>query len=67
MRNFPLDQVTVYYSLDGGAPVQIGTIKNPADVTRWFSTSAKAGILVSGGGSTTPLTATFNSFSIKTG
>jgi glucose/arabinose dehydrogenase len=67
VRNYPLDQLTVYYSLNNGAPVQIGVVKSPADVTRWFSTSARAGILVSGAGSNVPFTTTFNSFSIKAG
>jgi hypothetical protein len=67
VRNYPLGQVAVYYSLNGGAPVQVGTVRAPTDVTRWFSTSARAGLLVSGGGSTTPFTATFTSFAISTG
>jgi hypothetical protein len=46
--------------------VQIGATQRPKDVMRWFSTSAKAGILVSGGGSTTPITATFTRFAITT-
>lgn len=67
VRNYPLDEVTVSYSINGGTPVQVGTVKMPTDVTRWFSTSAKAGILVSGGGSTTPFTATFSRFAITAG
>jgi hypothetical protein len=65
-RGWPLDRVTAYYSINGGTPVQIGTFRAPADVMRWFSTTARAGILASGGGSTTPLTATFRSFGITT-
>ena len=46
VSGFPLDELTVYYSIDGGTPVQIGTITEfPADVTGWFSRAAKAGIL----------------------
>jgi hypothetical protein len=63
-HNFPLDQVSVFYSLNGGAPVAVGTVKRPADVVSWFSRMAKAGILVSNAGSTTPITATFSKFSI---
>jgi hypothetical protein len=63
-HNFPLDEVTVFYRLNGGALVQVGTIKYPADVVTWFSRMAKAGILVSSAGSTTPITATFAKFSI---
>lgn len=64
VHNYPLDQLTAYYSLNGGALVQVGTVESPADVTRWFSTSALAGVLVSGAGSTVPVTATFSSFAV---
>jgi hypothetical protein len=65
VHGFPLDELTVYYSLDGAAPVQVGTTyKSPADVTGWFSRQAKAGILVSNSGSTTPISATFTKFAI---
>ena len=64
VSGYPLDQLTVFYSLNGGALVQVGTVKRPADVTGWFSTSAKAGILDSNSGSPTPVTATFSRFSI---
>lgn len=67
IRNYPLGRVAVYYSIDGGTPVQVGTIKSPTDVTRWFSTTSRAGLLVSGGGATSPFTATFTSFSIAVG
>ena len=34
VHSFPLDELTAYYSINGGAPVQIGTTyKSPADVT----------------------------------
>lgn len=66
IRGYPLDQVSVAYSINGATPVQIGTIQRPRDVMRWFSTSAKAGILVSGGGSTTPIKATFSRFAVTT-
>jgi hypothetical protein len=66
VRGYPLDQVSVYYSINGGTAVQIGTTQRPTDVMRWFSVAAKAGILVSGGGSTTPITATFSRFTITT-
>jgi hypothetical protein len=66
LRGYPLDQITAYYSINGATPVQIGTTAmSPADVSSWFSTVAKAGILVSNSGSTTPLTATFNQFQIS--
>ncbi|BEP13260.1 hypothetical protein acdb102_15710 [Acidothermaceae bacterium B102] len=61
---FPLDQVTVSYSINGGTPVVVGTAKAPADVTGWFSRQAKAGILVSNSGTTTPIAVTFSRFAI---
>ncbi|WP_432570274.1 OmpL47-type beta-barrel domain-containing protein [Kineococcus sp. SYSU DK005] len=65
VRSYPLTQVSVSYAIDGGAPVRIGTTTvSPADVSRWFGRSAKAGVLVSGGGSTTPYTATVSSFAV---
>ena len=67
VRNYPLDEVTVSYSLNGGTPVPVGFVQRPADVMRWFSTSARAGILVSGGGSATPFTATFSRFAVTAG
>ncbi|PRY12984.1 hypothetical protein CLV37_109172 [Kineococcus rhizosphaerae] len=68
VRGYPLDQVSVYYSIDGGAAVQIGTAPvSPADVSKWFSRSARAGVLVSGGGSSTPYTATFSRFAVTAG
>ncbi|MDX6244883.1 MAG: large repetitive protein, partial [Frankiales bacterium] len=63
-HNFPLDEVTVFYSLNGGPLIQVGTVKYPADVETWFSRMAKAGILVSNAGSVTPVTARFTKFSI---
>ena len=67
VHGYPLDEVTAAYSINGAAPVPIGQMKSPADVTSWFSASAKAGILVSGAGSQTPVTATFTSFAITAG
>jgi Bacterial Ig-like domain/Glucose / Sorbosone dehydrogenase len=64
VHSFPLDELTVYYSLNGGALVQVGTTKFPADVTGWFNRMSKAGILVSNSGATTPITATFTKFTI---
>ncbi|BEP15492.1 hypothetical protein acdb102_38030 [Acidothermaceae bacterium B102] len=64
VSGFPLDQVSVFYSLNGGALVQVGSVKMPADVTGWFSKQAKAGILASNSGTTSPITATFSKFSI---
>jgi hypothetical protein len=65
VHNFPLDELTVWYSINGAAPVQIGTTTVfPADVTAWFSRAGKAGILVSNSGSPTPITATFSKFSV---
>lgn len=66
VRGYPLAQVSVWYSINGAAAVQIGTTQLPRDPMRWFSTSAKAGILVSGGGSTIPITARFTRFAITT-
>jgi hypothetical protein len=65
VHGFPLDELTVYYSLDGAAPVQVGTVyKAPADVTGWFNRQSRAGILVSNSGSVNPITATFAKFTI---
>ncbi|GAB3599996.1 hypothetical protein GCM10027586_02610 [Kineococcus gypseus] len=65
VRTYPLTRVTVAYSINGGAPVPIGsTAFSPADVSAWFGRSAKAGVLVSGGGSTAPFSATFSSFAV---
>jgi hypothetical protein len=64
VSGFPLDQLTVYYSIDGGPLVQVGTAKFPADVTGWFNRQSKAGILVSNSGSPTPISATFTRFAI---
>ncbi|MDX6255800.1 MAG: hypothetical protein QOJ11_2134 [Frankiales bacterium] len=69
VHGFPLDQLTVWYSINGGTLTQIGpTIKSPANVTGWFSRTAKAGILVANPGpSAPPITATFSKFAITTG
>jgi hypothetical protein len=65
VHSFPLDELTVYYSLDGAAPVQVGTTyKAPNDVTGWFNRQSKAGILVSNSGAVSPITATFTKFAI---
>ncbi len=64
VHGFPLDQLTISYSLNGGTPVVVGTAKAPADVTGWFSRQAKAGILVSNSGTTTPVAVTFSRFAI---
>ena len=65
LAGFPLDQLTVYYSVDGGDPIQVGTVKTPKDVVSWFSRMSKAGILVANPGSGAgPITATFSKFSI---
>jgi hypothetical protein len=69
-KNYPLAQLTAFYSLDGGVTwTQIGAatnVKYPADLESWFATNAKAGILVSSGGSSTPVTMTFSNFTIAT-
>jgi hypothetical protein len=57
-------QLTVFYRLNGGALVQVGTAELAADVSGWFTSTAKAGILDSNSGSTTSVVATFSSFSI---
>jgi hypothetical protein len=64
VSGYPLDELTVFYSLNGAALVQVGTIKMPANVTGWFSRQAKAGILDSNSGAATAITATFSKFSI---
>jgi hypothetical protein len=65
VSGFPLDQLTVWYSIDGGTLTQIGsTVEMPKDVTGWFSRQAKAGILVASPGAGVPITATFSQFSI---
>ena len=65
VSGFPLDPVAVYYSINGGPLTQVGTVTLlPANVPGFFSRDAKAGILDSNSGTTTPLTATFSSFSL---
>jgi hypothetical protein len=64
VSGYPLDELTAYYSVNGGPLVQVGSVKMPADVTGWFSRAAKAGILDSNSGTTTAITATFSKFSI---
>ncbi|MDX6244759.1 MAG: hypothetical protein QOE76_2482 [Frankiales bacterium] len=64
VHGYPLDELTVFYSLNGAALVQVGSVKMPANVTGWFSRQAKAGILDSNTGSSTAVTATFSKFSI---
>jgi hypothetical protein len=64
VHGFPLDQVSVFYSLNGGALTQVGSVKMPADVTGWFSKQAKAGILTSNSGSSASIAATFSRFAI---
>ncbi|MBA3906164.1 MAG: hypothetical protein H0X35_05675 [Pseudonocardiales bacterium] len=64
LADWPLDQVKVYYRLDGGALVQVGTTKTPADVISWFSRMSKAGILVANPNTATPFTATFSKFAV---
>jgi hypothetical protein len=68
VSGYPLDQLNVWYSIDGGPLTQVGTVNaNPANVYGFFSRSAKAGILDSNSGTSTTLTATFSRFSIVTG
>lgn len=68
VHGFPLDELTVWYRIDGGPLTQIGTtIEFPANVTGWFSRQAKAGILVASPGTATTLSATFSQFSIAAG
>jgi len=65
LAGFPLDQLTVFYSVDGGPLTALGSVKTPKDVVSWFSRMAKAGILVANPGSgASPITATFSKFSI---
>jgi len=56
--------LTVYYSVDGAALVQVGSARTPAARSAWFSTASKAGIEVSNTGSASPITATFSRLSI---
>jgi hypothetical protein len=44
----------------------LGTSFSPTAVMRWFSPQARAGVLVSHTGSTTPITGVFDSFSVTT-
>lgn len=67
LNGYPLAQVTAFYSINGGPLVQVGSVRYPSDVMTWFSTSAKAGILVSGGGAASAITGTFRSFAITSG
>ncbi len=64
VHGFPLDQVSVFYRLNGGALVQVASVKMPADVTGWFSKQAKAGILTSSSGATTTVRPTFSAFAV---
>ena len=64
LAGWPLDHIQAAYSINGGAPIAVGTFKVPADVISWFSRMSKAGILVANPGTTTPITATFSDFSI---
>jgi hypothetical protein len=65
VHGYPLSELTAYYSINGGTPVQIGTgYYQPGDVTGWFSRMAKAGIVVSNSGSATPISPTFTKFGI---
>jgi hypothetical protein len=63
-NGFPLDEVTVWYSINGAAAVQVGTVKYPADVSTWFSRMAKAGILATNAGTTATVSPTFSKFAI---
>jgi hypothetical protein len=69
VHGFPLDELTVWYSINGAALQQLGsTIEFPANVSGWFSRQAKAGILVANPGSGAgSITATFSSFSVAAG
>ena len=54
VSGYPLDQLGVYYSLDGGPLTQVGTtFEYPANIPGFFSRSAKAGILDSNSGTST--------------
>ena len=57
-------QLTVSYSLNGAAPVAVGSARTPVATAAWFSPAAKAGILVSNSGSSTAITGTFSRLSI---
>ncbi len=57
--------LTVYYSLNGAAPVQVGTAKSPANASTWFAVAGKTGVLVSNSGSPTAITATFTRVTIS--
>lgn len=61
VHGFPMDELSVWYSIDGGTLTQIG----PTIESAFYSHSAKAGILVASP-SATPITATFSQFSITT-
>jgi hypothetical protein len=80
VHGFPLDELTVWYSINDGPLTQIVnpvtglSVEFPANVSGWFSRQARAGILVSspqdstpGAPVTGPITATFSRFSIAAG
>lgn len=50
---------------DPAAIVSIGSAQAPSDVMRWFSTQARAGILVANEGTTVSFTGTYGRFTIE--
>jgi hypothetical protein len=59
--------LSVYYSLNGGALVQVGppmTVQ-AADAASWFASAAKTGILTSNSNALTPITATFRRLTVS--
>jgi hypothetical protein len=57
-------QLTAWYSLNGAAPVQVGSGKTPAATGTWFTASGKTGILVSNSGAPNAIVATFTRVTI---
>jgi hypothetical protein len=59
--------LTVAYSINGAAPVTVGSSKTPKVATTWFSSFSYAGIVVANPGGASPITGTYSSFSITHG
>lgn len=66
--NVAAGTITASYRLNSDDPAEIINVSPssaPADVMRWFSTQARAGILVSNQGNATPFTGSFDRFGIR--
>ncbi len=67
VHGYPLDELNVFYSINGATPVQVGSTVMPANVAAWFATNAKAGIFITSGGSATSFSDTFSEFKVAAG